>query len=373
MADNVELYNMPFKDRHKQSRLDRRFFNIDMPSNTAAWQPKPGVPYEIKDTPYTSPPPDCVVIKNHAIALNPIDFKLQDNAIFPFLLYPTILGLDISGEVVEVGSAVSSRLKVGDRVLALAGGTTANKPSGAAFQDYTVVVARMTTKIPDSLSYNDAAMLPLGLATAACGLFQDDQLALQYPSLSSKSTGRTILVWSGASSVGVNAIQLAIAAGYEVITTASPKNFELVRGLGASEAFDYNADPAILLQQLTKAFSGKILGGVLHTAGDASVAISLCADLSTKVEGNKFFTTSVRLPEEVPADFKHNRIFAATIADNGVGEAVFVDFLSQALAEGRYKPAPQAEVVGNGLESLQKATDILRKGVSAKKLVISLN
>ncbi|KAG9679954.1 oxidoreductase, partial [Aureobasidium melanogenum] len=344
-----------------------------MPSNTAAWQPRPGVPYEIKDAPYTSPPADCVVIKNHAVALNPIDFLLQDKAYFPTLSYPTILGLDIAGEVVEVGSEVSLRLKLGDRVLALAGGVSTNKPSRAAFQEYTVVVAKLVTKIPDSLSYNEASVLPLGLATAACGLFQDDQLALQYPSLSPKPTGQTILVWSGASSVGVNAIQLGVAAGYEVITTASPRNFELVRGLGASRAFDYNADPATLLEQLTNAFKGKTLAGVLHCAGDAGSSIAICAELFARVEGNKFFTTTVLLPEDMPANFKHNRVIATTITDNGIGEAIFADFLTQALSEGKFKPAPQAEVVGTGLESLQKGVDILRKGVSAKKLIVSLN
>ncbi|KAH0366305.1 oxidoreductase, partial [Aureobasidium melanogenum] len=344
-----------------------------MPSNTAAWQPKPGVPYEVQDTPYTSPPADCVVIKNHVVALNPIDFLLQDKAYFPTLSYPTILGLDVAGEVVEVGSEVSSRLKLGDRVLALAGGVSSNNPSRAAFQEYTVVVAKLVTKIPDSLSYNDAAVLPLGLATAACGLFQDDQLALQSPSLSPKSTGQTILVWSGASSVGVNAIQLGVAAGYEVITTASPKNFELVRSLGASEVFDHNADPATLLEQLTNAFKAKTLAGVLHTAGDASGPISICAELFARVEGNKFFTTTVLLPEDMPANFKHNRVFATTITNNGIGEAIFVDFLTQALSDGKFKAAPQAEVVGNGLESLQKGVDILRKGVSAKKLIVTLN
>ncbi|KAG9846678.1 oxidoreductase, partial [Aureobasidium melanogenum] len=344
-----------------------------MPSNTAAWQPKPGVPYEIKDAPYTSPPVDCVVIKNHAVALNPIDFLLQDKAYFPTLSYPTILGLDIAGEVVEVGSEVSSRLKLGDRVLALAGGVSTNKPSRAAFQEYTVVVAKLVTKIPDNLSYNDASVLPLGLATAACGLFQEDQLALQYPSLSPKPTGQTILVWSGASSVGVNAIQLGLAAGYEVVTTASPKNFELVRGLGASEALDYNADSATLLEQLTNAFKGKTLAGVLHCAGDAGSSISICAELFARVEGNKFFTTTVLLPEDIPANFKHNRVFATTITDNGIGEAIFADFLTPALSEGKFKSAPQAEVVGTGLESLQKGVDILRTGVSAKKLIVSLN
>ena len=344
-----------------------------MPSNTAAWQPKPGVPLEIKDTPYTSPPADSIVIKNHAIALNPIDFKLQDIALFPFLSYPTILGLDAAGEIVEVGSAVSSQFKLGDRVLALAGGASSNTPSGSSFQEYSVVAAKMVTKIPDSLSYTDASVMPLGIATSACGLFQKDHLALNYPSHSPKPTGQTLLVWGGSSSVGINAIQLALAAGYEVITTASPKNFELLRGLGASEAIDYNLDSASLLEKLINAFKGRTLAGVLHTAGDASGPISICADLFSKIEGKRFFTTCVPLPTAIPADFKHSRIFASTIKDNGVAEAVFGDFLPGAIAEGKYKPAPQAEVVGSGLESIQKGLDILRKGVSAKKLVVTLD
>jgi NADPH:quinone reductase-like Zn-dependent oxidoreductase len=344
-----------------------------MPTNTAAWQFKPGVPLEIKDAPYTSPPADYVVIKNHSIALNPIDFKLQDIAIFPFLSYPTILGMDTAGEVVEVGSAVSSSFKLGDRVLAQTGGVSANKPSGSGFQEYSVVMAKMVTKIPDSLSYADAAVMPLGITTSACGLFQDNHLALQHPSLSPESTGQTLLVWGGSSSVGVNAIQLAVAAGYEVITTASPKNFELLRSLGASESFDYNSETATLLGQLVKAFEGRTLAGVLHTAGDAKGPIAICAELFSKVKGNKFFTTITVLPADIPADFQHSRVFASTIKDTGIAEAVFVDFLPQALAQGKYKSAPQAEVVGAGLESLQKGLDILRKGVSAKKLVVTLS
>jgi NADPH:quinone reductase-like Zn-dependent oxidoreductase len=359
----------------KESQVPTQTYShtIEMPSNTAAWQPKPGVPLEIKDTPYTSPPADSVVVKNHAIALNPIDFKLQDIAIFPFLSYPTVLGMDVAGEVFEVGSAVSSTFKLGDRVLAATGGVSANTPSGSAFQEYSVVVANMVTKIPDSLSYTDAAVMPLGIATSACGLFQKDHLALQYPSLTPSSTGQTLLVWGGSSSVGVNAIQLALAAGYEVITTASPKNFDFLRGLGASEVLDYSLDSATLLEQLVNVSTGRTLAGVLHTVGDAKGPISMCVEFFSKVEGNKFFTTTVPLPADMPADFQHSRVFASTIKDNGIAEAVFVDFLPQALAEGRYKPAPRAEVVGTGLESLQKGLGILREGVSAKKLVVTLD
>jgi NADPH:quinone reductase-like Zn-dependent oxidoreductase len=344
-----------------------------MPSNTAAWQPKPGVPLEIKDAPYTSPPADYLVVKNYAIALNPIDFKLQDIAIFPFLSYPTILGMDTAGEVAEVGSAVSTTFKLGDRVLAQTGGVSANKPSGSGFQEYSVVHAKMVTKIPDSLSYTDAAVMPLGITTSACGLFQDNHLALQHPSLSPESTGQTLLVWGGSSSVGVNAIQLALAAGYEVITTASPKNFKLLHGLGVSEALDYNLESADLLEKLINAFEGRTLAGVLHTAGDATGPIAICTALFSRVEGNKFFTTTMPLPADMPVDFQHSRVFASTIKDTGIAEAVFVDFLPEAIAQGKYKPAPQAEVVGAGLESLQKGLDILRKGVSAKKLVITLS
>jgi NADPH:quinone reductase-like Zn-dependent oxidoreductase len=377
IADMSTVYKSALRSRkihHKESQVPTQAYShtIDMPSNTAAWQPKPGIPLEIKDTPYTSPPADSVVIKNYAIALNPIDFKLQDIAIFPFLSYPTILGMDVAGEVVEVGSTVSSTFKLGDRVLAQTGGVSANTSSGSAFQVYSVVVANMVTKIPDSLSYTEAAVMPLGIATSACGLFQKDHLALQLPSLSPKPTGQTVLVWGGSSSVGINAIQLALAAGYEVITTASPKNFDLLRGLGASEVLDYSLDPATLLKQLVNLFTGRTLAGVLHTVGDPQGPISLCTELFSAVEGNKFFTTTVPLPAHMPANFQHSRVFATTIKDNGIADAVFVDFLPQALAEGRYKSAPRAEVVGAGLESLQKGLDMLREGISAKKLVVTL-
>lgn len=345
-----------------------------MPSNTAAWQPSPGTTFEIKSTPYTSPSANEIVIKNHALAINPIDYKLQDVALFPFLTYPTILGADIAGEVVEVGSNVTS-FKPGDRVLAHAPGSTSNKPSHSAFQEYTVGVTKLASYIPDSLSYTDASVLPVGVSTASCGLFQKDHLALQHPSLSPKPTGQTLLVWSGASSVGVNAIQLAIAAGYRVIATASPKNSDLLRGLGASEVLDYNAAPANLLEQLVSAFENKTIAGVIHTAGDAVGPISICADLFSRVPGNHFFTTTMLLPEadKIPDGFKHSRIFGAALEHNEVGDVIYGDFLSKALAAGKYKAAPAAEVVGDGLESLQKGIDVLRRGVSAQKLVVTLS
>lgn len=103
-----------------------------------------------------------------------------------------------------------------------------------AFQEYTVVPAHMASPIPSTLSFDHAAVIPLGLSTAAAGLFEKEYLAPQHPSVSPKPTGKALLIWGGSTSVGSNAIQLAVAAGYDVITTASPKNFDYVKKLAAS-------------------------------------------------------------------------------------------------------------------------------------------
>lgn len=65
-------------------------------------------------------------------------------------------------------------------------------------------------------------------------------------------------------------------------------------------------------------------------------------------------------------------VFGTTLIHNEVGEAVYVDFLEEALAQGTYIAAPDAKVVGEGLESLQGALDLQKKGVSASKLIVSL-
>ncbi|TVY52236.1 Dehydrogenase azaJ, partial [Lachnellula cervina] len=211
-----------------------------MPSNTAAWLTKVGaIPLDVKPAPYTPPTEHQIVIKNKAVAINPVDWAVQTkgDALFPWLAFPYIGGSDVAGEVHEIGSGVT-RFKVGDRVVGLA----ACLISGAegAFQEYTVLRDHMTSHIPAALSYESASVIPLGLSTAASGLFQKGLLGLQHPSVPPKPTGKSLLIWGGSTSVGCNAIQLAVAAGYEVITTASPKNFTLVKTLGATQAFDYN-------------------------------------------------------------------------------------------------------------------------------------
>ena len=114
-------------------------------------------------------------------------------------------------------------------------------PAHGGFQLYTVALEALTSAIPDSLTFEQAAVLPLAISTAASGLFQKDHLALPLPSSNRKSTDKTLLVWGGASSVGATAVQLAAASGLRVVATASSHNHEFVKSLGASSVIDYKS------------------------------------------------------------------------------------------------------------------------------------
>lgn len=165
-----------------------------MASNSAAWLVGEKVkPLEVKEAPYTLPGDDEILVKNAAVAVNPVDWVVQDMAIFP-KKYPTILGTDLAGEVVEIGQSVT-KFKKGDRVLGFGLGAITGPTSASSFQQYTVVPCGLASPMPDDLSFERACVIPLCLATAAAALYQKDQLHLQYPSLIPTSTNETLFVW----------------------------------------------------------------------------------------------------------------------------------------------------------------------------------
>ena len=367
-------------------------------ANTAAWLSTKQSPLHVGPSPYTPPKADEIVVRNRAVSMNPMDWikQVAGDFLFNWIKYPFVLGSDSAGEVVEVGSAVT-RFKVGDRVLGHAVGTDPKRNSAAegSFQTYTILVERMASPIPADMSYESASVLPLGLSTAACGLFQKDQLALDYPSASAKPNGKTLLVWGGSTSVGSNAIQLAVAAGYEVITTASRRNFDYCKKLGASRVFDYK-DPRVV-PDLIEALSGKTIAGALAIGAGSP---ELCVAVVNACKGSKFvsiatypITFDQPLGQDMPVlatvsrflwfnvklwlmtrlrGIRSKLIFGSSLVHNDVGRAVYADFLPQALAERRFVAAPEAQVVGTGLGAIQAALDVQRKGVSAKKVVVSL-
>ena len=339
-----------------------------MTSNSAAWiTAAKAKPLEVKPAPLGIPDENQILIRNRAVAINPIDGLLQNLAVFP-LNYPTILGSDVAGEVVAVGPNV--KFQPGTRVLGHAVGVSTERVQEHAFQAYTILRTNMTAEIPDGISFEAAAVVPLGCSTAAAGLFEDALLNLRYPTEpAAPSTGQTVLIWGGASSVGSNAIQLAVAAGYSVITTASSKNFDYVKKLGASEVFDYRSPTVV--EDLVATFQEKTIAGALDCIGAGGWAG--CISVVSRSSGRKFVATTKRGFPDPPEGVVIKHIFATTIRDNPVGQAVYQDFLPKALKAGTFVPSPKPIVVGNGLESIQSAIDFYQKGgLSASKVVVSL-
>ncbi|WP_339843609.1 NADP-dependent oxidoreductase [Paenibacillus sp. FSL W7-1088] len=169
-----------------------------------------------------------VVVKLEATSINPIDWKLREGYLKVMFdwEFPIILGWDVAGVITEIGLNVT-KWKVGDRVF--------SRPETTRFgtyAEYTAVDEHLLAKLPDSISYEEAAAVPLAGLTAWQALFTHGHL----------EEGETVLIHAGAGGVGIYAIQLAKYAGAHVITTASEKNHELLYSLGADQVIDYKKE-----------------------------------------------------------------------------------------------------------------------------------
>lgn len=254
-------------------------------SNIAAWLTNSRLPLEVGSAPDTQPRAGELVIRTHAVAVNPVDWliPLIGRFVYPWLKSPAILGFDLAGEVLETGPGVT-RFQVGDRMLALVVGTekSRNTPAEGAFQQRVVVLDRLTCPLPDHLTYEQGAVLPLGLSTAACGLFQKNQLALQHPSATPVATGQTFLIWGGLDQRRQQRCPARHRRRIQGFATASPRNFGRVRSLCASQVFDYRSETVV--RDLIVALQGQSLAGALSIASGSAGA---CIDVLRACGGQK--------------------------------------------------------------------------------------
>lgn len=169
-----------------------------------------------------------ILVKVHTVAQNPTDWKAVSMA-------PAgrTVGCDFAGEVHDNNG---SHWRPGQRVAGFVQGTAVDPPRGA-FAEFLVIEASLVYPIPDSVSYQDAAVIPLPIATAIQAMYQ--RLNMPEPSKPAKSAF-PFLVNGGTSSVGKYAIQLGKLSGAYVIATGSKKNHELLLSLGADAVIDYN-------------------------------------------------------------------------------------------------------------------------------------
>lgn len=197
-----------------------------------------------------------VVVEVYAAGLNPVDYKTATNG-NPNWIYPHILGLDVAGIIHEVGEGVTE-WKKGDRVVYHG---DFNKRGGYA--EYSVTTAHTISRIPDTITFEEAAALPTAGYTAYQVLFH------KLPT----SAIDTILIHGGAGGVGGFGIQLAKVAGKKVISTASAHNHDYVRSLGADYVIDYSTeDVRAKVMDIT---NGHGVDAVLDTVGRDSATASL--------------------------------------------------------------------------------------------------
>ena len=183
--------------------------------------------------------PGYVLVRTVAVALNPTDWKHIDT----FAIEGALVGCDYSGYVTKIGPGVTKNWKVGDRIAGFCQTVNALDPQDGAFAEYVLVKADVQIRIPDSLSFEGAATLGVGIVTVGQAMYQTLKLPLPPSPYQEKGAQQPqILIYGGSTATGTLAIQLARLSGFKVITTSSPSSFDLCRSLGSSACFDYN-DP----------------------------------------------------------------------------------------------------------------------------------
>jgi NADPH:quinone reductase-like Zn-dependent oxidoreductase len=180
---------------------------------------------QLTDVPKPVAKENEVLIQIHSASINQLDAKLKSGE-FKLLLpykFPLILGHDVAGTVIGVGSKVS-HIKIDDEVFA--------RPADfriGTFAEYIAVDENDIALKPKNISMEQAASIPLVALTVWQAFVEKAKL----------KKGQKVFIQAGSGGVGTIAIQLAKHLGATVATTTSADNFELVKSLGADVAIDY--------------------------------------------------------------------------------------------------------------------------------------
>jgi NADPH:quinone reductase-like Zn-dependent oxidoreductase len=173
------------------------------------------------------PKSDEVLVQTRAAAVNPVDWKIRDGMGETFgLQLPIVLGCEIAGTIEKVGSDVRDFQKGA----AVYGYVSLQRNGGYA--EYTIAKTDEIAPKPENLDFENAAAVPVGALTSWQAIFDTANL----------QDGQRILITGASGGVGSMAVQLAKAKGAFVIATASGKNEEFVRSLGADEFVDYTRE-----------------------------------------------------------------------------------------------------------------------------------
>ena len=184
----------------------------------------------MKEVEKPTPKDDEVLVKVHAVAVNPLDWHRMRGA--PFVVRftdglrkpkDTRIGADVAGHVEAVGTNVT-QFQAGDAVYGEIG--------AGALAEYACVSEKAVVAKPANISFVEAAAVPVAALTALQGLRDHGQL----------QTGQTVLINGASGGVGTFAVQIAKVFGAKVTAVCSTRNVEMVRSLGADHLIDYTKE-----------------------------------------------------------------------------------------------------------------------------------
>lgn len=243
--------------------------------------------------------------------------------------------------------------------------------SNGAFAEHIKAKVGIHLKITDNISFEDAATLGVGITTVGQGLYQALRLPLP-PATVQEPT--PILIYGASTATGTLAVQFAKLSGYEVIATASPRNFDLLRKLGADHVFDYN-DPEVgekirqatndklklVFDCISEGNSLSIVAAAISSAGGHMSALLPISNFPRDDVKTQFTLAYTALGE------KFNDNIPANQSDYEFG-VKFWKLAGDLLNSGKIKAHPKE--VRNGLEGIPQGLNDLRDGkVSGVKLV----
>ncbi len=207
------------------------------------------------DLPQPGIGPEEVLLRVRAAGVGPWDISAREGR-FGDREFPYVPGFEASGTVESVGES-GSNLSEGDEVYAY-------RYPGGCYAEYLAAPARFVARKPASLTFEQAAGVPVAGITAHQGIV--DEIGL--------SPAETVLVTAAAGGVGTFAVQVAASIGARVIGTASPANHDYLRSLGATEAIDYNEGDWVAA---VREASGGGVDAVLECAGGETLTRSFDA------------------------------------------------------------------------------------------------
>lgn len=319
--------------------------------------------------------PQDVLIKVSHVAQNPTDWKHVE---FGFSKPGSIVGCDFAGEVVEVGSEVTSLSKNDLVAGCVHGGLDKEQGIPGAYSEYVVQNASLVFRYPASIKPESIATVPLASITAALGIFHEMGIPLP-----PNKTRANLLVWAGSTSVGQYAIQLAKAAGCFVITTASPARHDYLKSLGADLCFDYRDEDVI--SKIKAGVNGDIPYAIDCLSEQGSTG-KTCATLSGS--NPQIATILPGVEGEVPSHVKQRPVMMYTIF--GVKRSVFgqeydVRPQDKAFAENFYKlltclflprgclKPNRAKIIPGGLNAVHEGFKLMMDNkIAAEKLVYAI-